>query len=656
MRARRQLLARADGRGPRGPDILRAVPVRAGFCLAILAVLAAPAAAAANGRPGGVAATAHPLATEAALAMFDHGGNAVDAAVAAAFAIGVVEPHGSGLGGGGGMLVHLRDRGQTVYLNYYQLAQGDPAHYAYDRQKDRGTARAVIVPGTAAGLCRALDEWGTLPLATVIAPAIRYAEEGFPVDATLAGLILDNLEAFTADPGFAGIFLADGFPLMEGDRLRQPALAGVLRRIAAEGRDGFYRGEFAERLVRELTAQGGGMSLADLAGYEPVLDRPVRGSYRGLEVVSAPPPHAGVTLLNILNMVELIDIDPRTHFADSAPLMHQLAEVFRRAYADRSQFVGDPRFVDVPVAGLVSKAYARERFAEINPYRAEPRNYRDTPAGAPLKYAREPLPPSGGTGVGARRLQWSDEPDDDPRLDNRFRDDPFERWRRERRDASRRGEARGDTVTGLSRPFEDDEDGFDGGGYTTHISVIDGDGNMVSLTQTLGTFFGAHVIVDGVIMNNGRNNFSDVSPTNIIQPGKRPRSSIAPTLVFSDGRPFVAIGSPGAGRIIAAIAEVLINIVDYGMDVAAANAAPRFFCQKFEDHFYVESRIGEDVRRALTRMGHSVRVLGDMDLFFGGVAVAAFDPARGGLVGSADPRRSGEAGSLLDRPPEADSD
>ncbi|MFO7610547.1 MAG: gamma-glutamyltransferase family protein [Candidatus Krumholzibacteriia bacterium] len=650
MKTSRRHPARAAVRGLRSRAVLCAVLACATLALTV------PAASVAADAPGGVAATAHPLATEAALAMFDLGGNAVDAAVAAAFAIGVVEPHGSGLGGGGGMLVHLRDRGRTVYLNFYQSAQGDPAHHAYDRKEDHATARAVIVPGTVAGLCRALDEWGTLPLATVIAPAIRYAEEGFPVDGTLAGLILDSLEFFMSDPDFAGIFLVDGFPLMEGELLRQPALAGVLRRIAAEGRDGFYRGEFAETLVRELTARGGGMSLADLAGYEADLVRPVRGTYRGLEVVTAPPPHAGVTLLNILNMVELIDIDPQVHFTASAPLMHRIAEIFRRAYADRSQFVGDPRFVDVPVAGLTSKAYARERFGEINPYRAEPRNYRDTPAGAPLKFARDPDPAGERVDAGTRSLQWSDERDDDPRLDNRFLDDPFERWRRERRDASGRGRAPVDTAGALSRPFDDDEDGFDGGGYTTHLSVIDGDGNMVSLTQTLGTFFGARVVIDGVIMNNGRNNFSDISPANIIAPGKRPRSSISPTLVFRDGRPFVAIGSPGAGRIIAAIAEVLINIVDYGMGVEAANAAPRFFCQKFEDHFYVESRIDQDVQRALTRMGHSVRVLGGMDLFFGGVAVTAFDPARGGLVGSADPRRSGEAGTLLDRLQEVDSD
>jgi gamma-glutamyltranspeptidase/glutathione hydrolase len=626
----------------------------AAFCAV---ALLAGTSSAADRSAGGVAATGHPLATAAALEILEQGGNAVDAAVAAAFAIGVVEPHGSGLGGGGGMLVYLRDREETIYLNYYQRAASDPGAVDYDRSTDSRTAEAVIVPGTVSGLCRALEEWGTLLLPKVIDPAIRYAEEGFPVDRTLAGLILDNAGDFAEMPGFAEIFLEDGFPLMEGQLLRQPALAGVLRRIATIGRDGFYRGEHAATLVRELTAQGGVMSLADLAGYESVLVEPVRGTYRGLEVVSAPPPHAGVTLLASLNMVELIELDPSVHFTESPRVLHLMAESFRRTYADRSQFVGDPAFTEVPVAGLVSKAYAQERFQQINPYRAEPRNYRDTPAGAPLKFAGDVAAPRRPTDRDRSRWGWSDEMDEDHDFDIPVQRDPFDRWRRGSEPRLPRGEEVADSTKTLAPAFDDeDEEGFDAGGFTTHLSVIDGDGNMVSLTQTLGNFFGAQVMIDGVIYNNGRNNFSDISPQNLIEPNKRPRSTISPTLVFRDGEPWLAIGSPGAGRIIAATLQVLVNIADYGMDVRTANAAPRFFCQKFEDHLFVESRIDEEVRESLSRMGHSVRTLGAMDLFFGGVSVAAFDPNGEGLLGSSDPRRGGDAATLRDRLGDADED
>lgn len=636
------------------PPRERVLGLRLAIVLCAVWVLGLPSIVAHAVAADGVAATAHPLATEAALEMLERGGNAVDAAVAAAFVIGVVEPHGSGLGGGGGMLIHLRERNETVYINYYHQAPANPEACVFDRNLHGNTARAVIVPGTAAGLCLALEQYGALPLPVVIAPAIRHAEEGHSIDRIPAGVILDGMEDFAARPGFAEVFMNEGFPLLQGDLLRQPELAHVLRLIAEHGADGFYRGEFAERLVRELGEQGGCLTLEDLASYEATVTEPVRGTYRGLEILSAPPPHGGVALIQAMHMIELLDLDPAVHFTASAPVMHMMAEIFRRAYADRSQFVGDPRYVSVPIDGMISHGYARERFDDINPYRAQPRNYRDTPAGAPLKYSQEQRAAPATRRPSERGPAWTDDLDEDPRLNNPFQSDPFDRWRRGRSDApARRGTTEPDSVPRLSRPFhEDDKES----GSTTHLSVIDSDGNMVSLTQTLGVFFGSRVMVGGVILNDGRRNFSDLVPSNLIGPNRRPRSTITPTLVFQDGRPFLALGSPGAGRIPAAIAQVLVNIVDYGMDVESANAEARFFCQKFEDHLFVESRIGEEVQRALTRRGHSVRVMGAMDLFFGGVSIAAIDPKTGELFGSADPRRSGDAGSVQDRLLETDSD
>lgn len=597
---------------------------------AVLSLLLTRALAQVDAPPhvGGAAATAHPLASEAAVEMLSRGGNAVDAAVAAAFAIGVVEPDGSGLGGGGGMLIYLQDRRESIYINYYQSAPADPGAASFSPSRDRDTAKSCLVPGTVAGLCLALEKYGTLPLAEVIEPAVRYARDGFAVDATLAGLLLDFTEVMSQNPDLAEVFLVDGFPRMEGDTLRQPKLARSLQLIAEQGRDGFYRGETAQALVQRVTAAGGAMTLEDLAGYEATIDRPVTGTYRGYEIVSAPPSHSGATLIEIMNMIEDLDIDPGVHFSRSAETTHMLAEIFRRAYADRSQYMADPRFVNVPVAGLTSKAYAREVLAEINPYRAEPRNYRDTPFGNPLKYdsgagAREAAPPRD------RKRTWSDEDDEDPGL-NRDAGDPFDRWKRTPKKGGRQSEA--------LIP----EGAFEGAS-TTHISVIDAQHNMVALTQTLGNFWGCKTMVNGILLNNGRVNFSAGSPINVIEPGKRPRSSITPTLIFKNGAPAFALGSPGAGRIIAVLAQVIMNLIDYRMDVQAANDAPRFFCQKFDDHLSLESRVDPAVVDGLSKMGHSVRVLGDMDLFFGGVQIVGILPGTDQLVGSADPRRGGNA-------------
>jgi len=379
------------------------------------------------------------------------------------------------------------------------------------------------------------------------------------------------------------------------------------------------------------------MTLADLAAFEPVISTPVRGTYRGLEVVSAPAPHSGITLLAILNMFEQMEFDPAVHFSQSAENVHLMSEIFRRTYADRSQYIGDPRFVRIPEVGLTAKAYAREKFNGINRYRAEPRNYRDTPYGDPGKFDHAPVTVAETPARTKKLPAWSD--DNDSGLNDRF-DDPFDRWKRD--DRAQEGTEKASKPAAKRKRAGDEHDEFDGG-HTTHLSVIDADSNMVALTQTLGNFFGSKVMINGILLNNGRINFSSFARANLIGPGKLPRSSLTPTLVFRDGIPFLSLGSPGAGRIIATVAQVLVNLVDYGMDIEAANEAPRIFCQKFDDNLSLESRVAEDVPAKLSRMGHSVRVLGALDLFFGGVQMTAIWPATGEMVGSADPRRGGSA-------------
>jgi gamma-glutamyltranspeptidase/glutathione hydrolase len=551
----------------------------------------------------GMVATAHPLASRAALAMMQKGGNAVDAAVAAAFAIGVVEPDGSGLGGGGGMLVYLARERRSIYINYYPCASSAVGGIGFNSRTDAQTAKAILVPGTVAGLVLALEKYGTLPLPTVIAPAIRYAEEGFPIDETLAKIILDHVPLLQKDSATAAVYLRDGFPLMEGDTLSQPDLAATLRAVAIEGITGFYGGPVAAGLVRGVTNAGGSITLEDLRSFKAEVREPLRGTYRDCKVLTAPPPHSGAPVLEALNMLENEDVRSLGHYATSAQAMHLIAETLRRVYADRTAFLADPRFEVVPVFGLVSKDYARTRYLSINPDAADPRDYRKTQAGNPAPFDAVPANACT-TGIAV----------------------PHEGGLRQEVHDGHPGEM-----------------GHEGGGHTTHLGVMDGDGNVVSLTQTLGTFFGSGVTVAGVLLNNAMSNFSTTAAVNRAGPGKQPRSSISPTILLKDGVPHMSVGSPGATRIIATVVELIVNVVDYRMSAREANGAPRFLCQKADDYLHLESRISPAVQEALARKGHTLRVYGDYDLFFGGAQLILFDRMTGTFSGSADPRRGGMA-------------
>jgi gamma-glutamyltranspeptidase/glutathione hydrolase len=557
---------------------------RAARLLALALFLAPPlparaaeaAARTATGRKAMVA-TASPLATEVALDVLKRGGNAVDAAVAAAFAVGVVEPDASGLGGGGGMLIR-KANGEAVYVNYYGAAPAGVAGMKYDPAADAKSAKAILVPGAVAGLARALKEHGTFPLAAAVAPSIRLAEEGFAVDATLSGILLENFPVVAENEASAEVYLRDGLPLQEGEVLRQPRLAETLRAVARGGPRAFYEGPVAQAIVDGVRAAGGVLALEDLRRYEPTVTKPVATTYRGFEVLSAPPPHSGATVLEALNVLENADLAKSGPPAASADTFHLVAEAMRRAYADRAAFLADPRFEEVPVAALLSKPYARARFATIDPARVVPEDYRKTPAGDPSAFSPA--------------------------------------------DAARES-----SVVG----------------HTTQISVVDRHGNAVSITQTLGTFFGSGVTAAGVLLNCGVSNFAFSSRRNRLEPGKQPRSSISPTIVARDGRVVLVLGSPGAIRIVATVLTLLVNLLDFGMTADEANQAPRFLCQKNDSVLPLEGRFPPALRDELTRRGHRLQLYGDFDLFFGGAQVIRVDRARKLVEGSADPRRGGTA-------------
>ncbi|QOJ28855.1 MAG: gamma-glutamyltransferase family protein [Ignavibacteriales bacterium] len=590
----------------------------------------------------GVVATAHPLATAAGVEMLQKGGNAIDAAVAAAFAIGVVEPDGSGIGGGGGMVIRLAKENKVIFINYYQSASWSIDQLNYNFVEDRKSAKAILVPGTVAGLTKAHELYGSLPLSEILAPAVRYAEEGFEIDATLGSLILDNTEDLSRYSSTAAIYTSEGFPRMEGELLVQKDLGYTLRKISEKGRDGFYKGEIAETMVREIREAGGMLTMEDLERYDARVEPAVKGTYRGYDIYAAGLPQSGASIIQSLNMLEFRNLASLGHYSVSTESAHFLAEIFRRVYADRTAYMADPRYSFTPLLGLISKDYARTRYLDIDMNASNPPEYRKTKEGNPVPYntgsktTNNDIPPVTNDGK-----VFTDDPDDEGTSQrDGWGDDQFDSWGKKKK-GNQKKDNKKNTKKETDSTSKDLDTEYDG--HTTHLSVIDREGNMVSLTQTLGTFFGSFFTTAGVLYNSSMSNYSETMKLNSVEPGKQPRSSISPLIVLKDNKPFLIAGSPGAGRIITTVVQLVSNVIDFKMDAEAANDAPRLFLQKNDDFLRMEKRFTEEVKEGLKQKGHKLRIYGDYDLFFGGASLITIDPVTGVATGSADPRRGGNA-------------
>jgi gamma-glutamyltranspeptidase/glutathione hydrolase len=505
---------------------MRSSPLLALLVVALL--VAAPAAAAqptATGT-GGAASSVDALATDAALGVLKKGGNAVDAAVAAAGVLGVVEPFSAGIGGGGFMVIRTAD-GKVTTIDSRETAPaamtptsffagGEPLEFA----DARFSGLSAGVPGTVRGWERALGSYGTWPLAKALKPGIRVARDGFAVDATFARQVEGNAAAFAQVPSTAAVYLdADGTPPDVGSTLRNPDLAATYEAIARGGADAFYTGPIAESIVGAVQAppvspgeevfQPGVMTAADLAGYEALERDPTVSRFRGLDVYGmAPPSSGGTTVGEILNILDGIDLGDRTR------ALHLFTEASALAYADRGAYVADPAYVDVPTAGLLSPDFASVRRALIDPAAAAPRPVQ---SGDPEPYDTTPPPV---------------------------------------------------TVPTVQRV-----------GSTTHLSVADADGNVVSYTFTIEQIGGNAIVVPGrgFLLNNELTDFAidDPEAPNRVEGGKRPRSSMAPTIVQRDGEPVLALGSPGGATIITTVAQVLLDRLGLGSSLPEAIAAPR---------------------------------------------------------------------------------
>ncbi|WP_370199352.1 gamma-glutamyltransferase [Roseibium sp.] len=528
----------------------------------------------------GMVASQEAVASRVGVDILKKGGNAVDAAIATGFALAVTLPRAGNLGGGGFMMIHLADSGDTKALDYREMApaaafkdmflgeDGEP-----DNQKSRFSGLAVGVPGTVAGFAEAFEKHGSgkLTWAELVAPAIGLAENGIEVTPDLAASLTASAKRLLQDPATAAIFYkTGGLPFVPGETLKQTDLAATLKLIADKGAAGFYTGEVAEKIAQKVTASGGGMTTEDLAGYKPVWRDPVMGSYHGYEIASMPPPSSGgVHIVQILNMLQgypLAEYGP-----NSADSIHVMAETMRRAYADRSKYLGDPDFVDVPVKGLTDPAYAAELVKSIKMDMATP---------------SEEVKPG----------------------------DPF--------------------------PYESNQ--------TTHYSVVDKDGNAVSNTYTLNFSYGVGLTADGtgVLLNNELDDFSAKpgvpnaygligGTANAVEGGKRPLSSMSPTLVFKDGKLFLATGSPGGSRIITTTLQIILNVVDHGMNIAEATAAPRIHNQWLPDEIRIEEGLSPDTIRLLEARGHKVEVKNAMG------STQSIMLVDGVLAGASDPRRPG---------------
>ncbi len=523
------------------------------------------------------------LAAEVGARILAEGGNAVDAAVAVGFSLAVTLPQAGNIGGGGFMLAYDADSGDTTAIDYREMAPPAATRDMFldadgnaDAAVSRYSHKASGVPGTVAGLYLAHQRFGSLPWKQLVAPAVKLAREGVVVSYNFAKLLKSRKERMCRDEATCSYFYkADGEPYAFGERLVQEDLADTLQLIADNGPDAFYRGPIADKIVATMEAGGGLIDKAALAAYEPVVREPLRGSYRGYDIVTMPPPSSGgVHVIQMLNVLEHFPLSKLG--AGSADGVHILAETMRLAFADRSKHLGDPEYYAVPVEWLTSADYAAQLASGIDLDKARPSS---------------------------------------------------------------------DVLPGVAPAYESQD--------TTHFSIMDADGNVVSNTYTLNLSFGSGISVGGAgfLLNDEMDDFVSKpgvpnafgllgAKANEVESGKRPLSSMTPTIVFADGAPWFAVGSPGGSRIITAVLQTIVNVIDHGMNIADAVSQPRAHHQWYPDELRLESGFSPDTVRLLEEKGHAVR---SSSRPIGSIAITAWKD--GIYRGASDPRRQ-NAGSI----------
>ncbi|WP_346354035.1 gamma-glutamyltransferase [Azotosporobacter soli] len=528
-------------------------------------------------RTDGMVLSTQKIANEIGMKVLQDGGNAIDAAVAVGYALAVVHPVAGNLGGGGFAVIHLKS-GEDAVLDFREMAPGKASRDMYLDASGNPVPKASTdgylaagVPGTVAGMSALLQRYGTKSLKELIEPSIPYAENGFAISARQAETFVEHASRLKQYASSRSYFLkADGSTYKEGELLIQKDLARTLRAIAAGGPDAFYKGEIADRIAADMAANGGIISKDDLAKYKAIWREPVRGDYRGYQIISMSPPSSGGThIIQMLNTLEGYDLKAMGH--NSSAAVNVIAEAMRRAYADRSEFMGDPDFVNVPVKGLTSKGYAAEIRAKIEQGKATPSS--EVRPGNPQIHE---------------------------------------------------------------------------GTNTTHYSVVDKQGNAVSVTYTINDYYGSAAAIAGAgfLLNNEMDDFSIKAgvpnlyglvggDANAIAPYKRPLSSMSPTIVTKDGQLVLVVGSPGGSRIITTVLQVILNVIDFDMNIREAVDAPRIHMQWLPDEIRIEKNgLNQDVINKLTEMGYKIAPKAPM----GDVNAIMIDQQKHIMYGASDPR------------------
>ncbi|GIW44605.1 MAG: gamma-glutamyltranspeptidase [Candidatus Binatia bacterium] len=554
------------------------------FLLLVACILAARSSVEARAELAarGMVAAEHPLAARAGAAILRQGGNAVDAAVATAFAVCVVNPSSCGIGGGGFFVYYRASDHKAFALDFRETAPAALRPEAFfssgqaDPRRSQRGGLAVGVPGEVAGLALAQQRFGTLPLKTVLQPAIQLARDGFPIGAHLAQEIAKHQDEIASQPALRRwFFRADGTPRKEGDLLQLPELAQTLAAIAQHGPDAFYRGAIAREIVRAVREAGGVMSLEDLANYRPKWRDPIAGDYRDFRILTMPPPSSGGgVILAALGILRSDDLPSMGQ--NSSGYLHLLAETMKHVFADRARYYGDPDFVTVPVARLLDPDLTASLRRRI--------------------LATRTLPP----------------------------------------------EQYGSHLEPSASPREDQG--------TAHLSVMDASGNAVACTTTINTAFGAMLVAGstGVLLNNQMDDFALAPGTanaygliggaaNAVAPGKRPLSSMSPTIVLQGNRAVASLGGSGGPMIISGTLQVLLNLLAFGYDAERSVAAPRIHHQWEPAVLLVEPQIDPEVRRVLQQIGHVVKEVPMMG------AIQIVRRTSSGFEGAADPRKGGAA-------------
>ena len=528
----------------------------------------------------GMVVAQEPLAADVGVTIQSSGGNAVDAAVAVGFALAVTHPFAGNIGGGGFMLIHLAD-GRTTFIDFREKAPGKATHDMYLDASGNVTHdslvgwRAVGVPGTVRGLELALKKYGTKSWSELLQPAIHLASAGFPISYSQMRSFHYAADMLSQFPDSKRIFLKDGNFYDWNENFQQPELARTLERIAHNGAKEFYEGETARILASQMEKNGGLITLEDLREYQSVERKPLEGDYKGYHIITSPPPSSGgVGILQMLAMLDGTGYEKSK--AGSATAYHYLAEVMRRFYADRNQYLGDPDFVKDPITALLDPTYIRARRDSIDPALATPSD-RINP-GLPVTAAE--------------------------------------------------------------------------GSETTHYSIADEQGNVVAVTYTLNAGYGSGVTVPGAgfLLNDEMDDFAAKpgSPNlfglvqgeaNSIAPGRRPLSSMVPTIVLKDGKPFLVLGAPGGSRIITAVLQVLLNVIDFGMNIQEAIDFPRVHHQWKPDRLDIERGISPDTIALLKKDGYNIEEAKPVVI----ARVEAILLADGWLQGGHDERGSGKA-------------